>query len=69
MSDWLRFVIAVPCVLLLALGIWKASNPLTRRGVVVRPVDLMDETMTKIEKRFAYPNAVTPSKPGPRSRT
>ncbi|KQY75303.1 hypothetical protein [Brevundimonas sp. Root1423] len=52
MSQWLELLIAVPIASLVVLGLWKASNALTRRGVIVRPVSSMDASMTKIEKRF-----------------
>jgi len=66
MATWLQFLIAVPCALLIALGMWKASAALARKGLVVRPVDGMDRAMTKIEKQFAgRDDNVSPSDDAP----
>jgi len=65
MPNWLQVVIALPIALLIVAGLWKVSVALTRRGIVVRPVDVVDDTMTKIERRFANPEANNPKLPKP----
>lgn len=69
MDTWLQVLIAVPCALLIPFGMWKASTALTRRGFIVRPVDLMDHTMTKIEMQFAKADDETSTSPQPPSKT
>lgn len=53
MLTWIDFAIAAPALALIATVLWKAAEALRRRGVVVRPVSMMDATMSKVEKQFA----------------
>ena len=50
---WIEAVIAAPVVALIAVLLWKVAEALRRRGVVVRPVSMMDASMSKVEKQFA----------------
>lgn len=61
MLTWIDFAIAAPALALIATVLWKAAEALRRRGVVVRPVSMMDATMSKVEKQFAK---VPPKTPG-----
>lgn len=69
MNAWLQFLIAALCLWLFVLVVWKASMALTRRGIIVRPVSLMDREMTKIERQFANSDAAAPlsSEPPPKT--
>lgn len=44
-------VIAALALVAFVVAAWKASSWLTRRGHVVRPLTMMDDHMTRIEKR------------------
>jgi len=46
-------VIAALVLSAFVVAAWKASAWLTRRGHVVRPLTMMDDHMTRIEKRAA----------------
>lgn len=50
---WIDAVIAAPILTLIAALLWRTAEALRRRGVVVRPVSMMDALMSKVEKQFA----------------
>jgi hypothetical protein len=47
------FILAGLALALFVISAWKASSWLTRRGNVARPLTMMDDQMTRIEKRAA----------------
>lgn len=58
----LQFVLGAAGLAVFVLVAWKISSALTRRGVVVRPVSMMDSAMTRIEKQFSGSKPSHPDK-------
>ena len=53
MATWIDAVITAPVLALMAALFWRAAEALRRRGVVVRPISMMDALMSKVEKQLA----------------
>lgn len=53
MAQAVQILVASVALAAVVWALWSIADRLMRRGIIVRPVSLMDAKMTEIERRYA----------------